>query len=197
MTVRVAVSVEGTTERAFVKEVLQPYLIQRSIYLFPKPMNGNVSLDTIRRDVVALLKNHDYVTTLCDLYGFKGRNGKSAPDLEAEIAEKLGCPKKFIPYVQPHEFEALIFAGPDEAGEVLSAPDLPEKLRRILQDHDDQPERINDGYDTCPSRRLKRECPRYNKVLHGHPILARIGLTRIREKCPRFGAWLTRLEALA
>lgn len=68
-------------------------------------------------------------------------------------------------------------------------------MRRILQQCD-EPERINDGYDTCPSRRLKKLHPAYDKVVHGYRIAARIGLPTLRQACPHFGQWLTQLEAL-
>ena len=196
MTVRVAVSVEGPTEREFVKNVLRPHLNARAVYLSPVPLDGNVSLDKAERDLRRLLHNHDAVTTLYDFYGFRRRDALTVDELEQALAERIGNPANFIPYIQLHEFEALIFAGPDEAAKVLGIPALAAELHRIVEDCG-APERINDGYDTCPSRRLKRLRPSYDKVLHGHLIVERIGLARVRDACPRFGAWLSRLEALA
>lgn len=37
--------------------------------------------------------------------------------------------------------------------------------------------------------------PSYRKALHGPQIALRIGLAAIRARCPRFAAWLARLEA--
>lgn len=42
-----------------------------------------------------------------------------------------------------------------------------------------------------------RDTVTYDKVLHGSLIAKRIGLAAIRAKCPRFDAWVRRLEALA
>ena len=172
-----------------------PHLNAHAVYLSPVSLDGNVSLDKAERDLRGLLNNHDAVTTLYDLYGFKRRKALTADELERELAERIGNPANFIPYIQLHEFEALIFAGPGEAAKALGAPALATELHRVVEECG-APERINDGYDTCPSRRLKRLHPPYEKVLHGHLIIERIGLARVREACPRFGAWLGRLEAL-
>ena len=60
------------------------------------------------------------------------------------------------------------------------------------------PEDINEGETTAPSKRLIRHLPRYEtlKVRVGAPAANAIGLPTLREKCPHFGRWLTRLEKL-
>lgn len=69
------------------------------------------------------------------------------------------------------------------------------------------PERVNDSPRTAPSKRLEqwieRHAPvhmRYSdrtKVRHGAGLAVRLGLPAIRKACPRFDAWLSRLEGLA
>lgn len=58
------------------------------------------------------------------------------------------------------------------------------------------PEHINDNSTTAPSKRIKALIPKYNKVLHGLLVAGETGLDRIRNECPRFNGWLTRLESL-
>jgi hypothetical protein len=58
------------------------------------------------------------------------------------------------------------------------------------------PEEIDDGVDTAPSKRLARIVPNYQKRLHGPLIVGRIGLDRVRDECPHFSTWLSELEAL-
>ena len=60
----------------------------------------------------------------------------------------------------------------------------------------DTPEDINDSPTTAPSKRIKRLIPSYRKRLDGPPLAAEIGLNGIRSECPRFDAWLHRLESL-
>lgn len=70
---------------------------------------------------------------------------------------------------------------------------------RFLQDIRRQfptPEDINDHSETAPSKRILGVIPRYRKVVNGSRLAGKIGLTVIRKECPRFGAWLTDLEAL-
>jgi hypothetical protein len=60
------------------------------------------------------------------------------------------------------------------------------------------PEDINEGETTAPSKRLIHHLPRYEtlKVRVGAAAADAIGLPTLREKCPHFGRWLTRLEKL-
>ena len=61
------------------------------------------------------------------------------------------------------------------------------------------PELINEGDHTAPSKRIIAVIPEYKKekATAGPLVAQKIGLTRLRERCPHFDAWLTRLEKLA
>ena len=67
---------------------------------------------------------------------------------------------------------------------------------RTVREQFETPEDINDNCETAPSKRIARVIPRYKKVLHGAMLARRIGVYGIRAQCPRFDAWLTRLESL-
>jgi hypothetical protein len=43
---------------------------------------------------------------------------------------------------------------------------------------------------------MKKIFPAYDKKLHGPEIIELAGLAAIRHECPRFDAWVSRLEAL-
>jgi hypothetical protein len=60
------------------------------------------------------------------------------------------------------------------------------------------PELINQGATTAPSKRLAKIIPNYNKlkVPLASQVLEKIGLAKIREKCPHFNQWITQLENL-
>ena len=107
-----------------------------------------------------------------------------------------------IPYVQLHEFEALAFAEIGQMASVL-APlqgfqegSLVRQFQAIL-DEKGHPEAINDGYDTCPSRRIASIVPAYRKRTSGPIITRRIGIDILRSRCNHFGEWLLKLEALS
>ena len=203
---RVAVSVEGPTEEAFVKEVLAPHLAGREVWLTPIGMGGNITLDRVAPELYRLSFGHDVVTTCYDFYGFKRRPAPDAAGVEtaigdaaAGIFERNGRPFRpgtIRPYIQVHEFEALLFADvrafnvlPDVTPMDVAALD---RVRAAI----DTPEDINDSPQTSPSHRLMSMPFRYDKVEHG-PILAlEIGLPAMRAACPRFDAWVGWLEGL-
>lgn len=53
-----------------------------------------------------------------------------------------------------------------------------------------------DGSDSAPSKRLQALIPSYRKTGHGPLVLESAGLSKLRERCPRFSAWVARLEEL-
>ena len=57
-------------------------------------------------------------------------------------------------------------------------------------------EDIDDGRETAPSKRIRAAMPKFDKAGQGYVVAERIGLPTIRAECPRFDAWVRRLEAL-
>lgn len=194
---RIGISVEGATEREFVNQVIMPYFSEQGILTTPVPMNGNISLDRIRHELPPLLGSFDSVTTFYDLYGFKRRQGKNAGELERDILERVDQKqrRRLIPYIQQYEFEALVFSDPAVIADELRDADKQSRIEAIVQGAGG-PEQIDDGVETCPSKRLQALFPHYDKKFHGPGICRRIGLKPIRQACPRFNAWLTKLENL-
>lgn len=70
--VRIGISVEGTTEERFIKQVLAPYLAAKLIFVVPISMGGDVKLDRVKNELKCMAASFDYVTTFYDFYGFKG-----------------------------------------------------------------------------------------------------------------------------
>ena len=58
------------------------------------------------------------------------------------------------------------------------------------------PELINQGHETAPSKRILKEIPEYDKVTSGVSVAECIGLDTLRQKCAHFDQWLTKLERL-
>lgn len=203
---RVAISVEGATEREFVGHLLAPHLARsgadvtpivlttKRVVAGPNQRGGSVNLDRVASELPRLLGSFDIVTTIYDYYGFGGRGQRTPEELEAAIHRKLNRSLKLIPYVQVHEFEALMFVDPNITAAAVGSPTAGAALEQIVRRFP-TPEDINDDPMTVPSRRLKAALPSYDKIVHGPDIAARIGLPRLRAACPRFGRWLTALEA--
>jgi hypothetical protein len=149
------------------------------------------------------------VTSLFDLYGLPEdfpkleecrteRNTVTrARLLETAMAEDVED-HRFIPYVQRHEFEALVLSGLDHLGEQLVDADARAGLDALCTELGElAPEDVNDGNETAPSKRLLARVPGYNKTTHGPLVTSKVGIEGLKQRCPRFGAWLAKLEALA
>jgi hypothetical protein len=101
---------------------------------------------------------------------------------------------RFIPYIQLHEFEGLLFSSPNGFNELF--PDLPPSNRKELLATIEQfpnPEMINDRPEFAPSKRLEKLIPHYQKPLYGSMIALENGISSIIEKCPRFNNWIQTL----
>ena len=145
------------------------------------------------------------VTTLFDLYGLPvGTPGLERlrpgmdPQEKAKVVEEaiwndLGNPQNLDVHLSLHEFEAFLFAGTRELEEAAEMTGLSRQLEAIRVRFP-TPEHINDGKDTAPSKRILALHPGYGKTTQGVNAVRRIGLERLREECPHFGAWLGRLE---
>lgn len=218
--IRLHVVVEGLTEKTFVDELLYPLLLEKGLWAIPHSMDGNVRWSRLKSDVVLLLKQNAsaYVTTFFDYYGLVHRKGAEFPGkaslgkfdeasrkkraiedaIYAEVAQALGGrldASHFIPYVQMHEFEGLLFSDPDRAAAGMYRPDIAPSLRAIRQLFA-TPEDINDDRTTAPSKRIEHILPGYDKPTLGNLAALEIGLDRLRAACPLFDGWLTKLLSL-
>ena len=217
--------VEGETEQTFVRDQLAGYLALHGTSIWAvlpgrnRKRGGVKKWEVARQDIVRTLKEGRYCTTMMDYYAmpddWPGRvNAKSlawdkrASHVEAKLLEDItGAMGQtfntqfFIPYVQLHEFEALVFADVGVLTSVMSplSPSSPERLEkqfaRIL-DEAGRPEAIDDGVETCPSRRIIGVVKAYKKRVHGPIVTRRIGLETLRDRCDHFAAWLGRLERI-
>ncbi|WP_295387665.1 DUF4276 family protein [uncultured Thiodictyon sp.] len=116
----------------------------------------------------------------------------------ASVIERSECrAERFLAYIQPYEFEALLFSGIARVAEVESQWHGQLGLLRQARNDAKSPEHINDGPTTHPSAGLAAlRHPRYQKTLHGSQIAGRIGLEQMRTECSHFAAWLTRIGSL-
>ncbi|MFU8790139.1 MAG: DUF4276 family protein [Methylobacter sp.] len=196
--VRIGISVEGSTEEHFVKILLVPYFSQKGIYVTPISIHGNISVDRVKRELENLAYNFDYVSTFYDFYGFKRKvEGETKTTLESRIkgAIKEELREKLIPYIQMYEFEGLLFSSPEAIALVLQDESLNAWANNILEDFDNNPEKVNNSTETAPSKRFEKST-NYRKTTHGPNIAKQIGLVKMRDMCSGFDDWLTQLEEL-
>jgi hypothetical protein len=197
--VRIAISVEGATEERFIQIVLAPYLLIKGIYATPISLNGNISVDRVNRELKHLVHSFDYTSTFYDFYGFKHKDDlETKRSLEEKIhsAVEVHLQHRLIPYIQMYEFEGLLFSSPSAIASHLQDTKLDEWATEILNEFNNNPEKVNNSKETAPSKRLEKRTI-YRKTTHGPNIAKEIGLSKLREMCSGFNAWLLRIENLS
>ena len=213
---RIIIICEGLTEKEFCEKVLAPYLWQHEIDiqtpLIKISVGGIVKWDYLRRQVETHLKESSsvFVSTLIDYYGLyqkynfpRWEEGNKIYDkdnrmsfleeaMNKDVSESLQ--HRFIPYLQLHEFEALLFINLQIFYEQVPKSDLVgiEELEKTFTQYSN-PEMINNSKVTSPGHRLERIIKGYKKPLYGHYLAEAIGVERIRSKCPRFNNWVQTL----
>ena len=210
---------EGQTEERFVKSILEPHLLTKNISLAVTILNtktvkdganfkgGITNYEKVKSDLTRLFHDSSatLVTTMFDYYGlptnfpaFATQSGtcyQKVKQLEDAFAEDINK-QNFLPYLQLHEFEALLFSSTQHIIDTMpNSENKKDKLNRIRESFS-TPEEINNNPETCPSKRLMKLFPEYTKVVYGTLISSNIGLDVIRSQCPHFNEWLTKLESI-
>ena len=201
--IRLAISVEGETEEAFVNNILREHLLARSVDPIPVLLYGDVTVERLASEMAKLVWNFDHVTSLVDFYGFRDKGNVTRRELEQTIFETIDRDigrnwdqSRAFPYVQQYEFEGLLFSDVTAFASAIDLPNQSVVELRNIRSHFQTPEDINDNRDTAPSKRIEKVMPRYNKVVHGSLLAEATGLDTIRSECPRFNTWVERLESL-
>jgi hypothetical protein len=105
--------------------------------------------------------------------------------------------RRFIPYIQLHEFEALLFADPRKFRDAYpGALGAVEQLARVREEFP-TPEHIDNRPESAPSKRILNVIPDYRKSVAGPLIAARIGLRMLCQECPHFSRWIGRIKEVA
>ena len=118
-------------------------------------------------------------------------------DILSDSRLKDMFPDRFIPYIQLHEFESLLYTDIRvllydylDAANIKGIDALYDATKDI------PPEDINNGLETAPSKRLKKAVDNYPKGDAPADWLETIGIGNIKSKCPHFSAWLEKLEGI-
>jgi hypothetical protein len=213
--------VEGQTEETFVRSLLAPELGAKGIYCDAHRVTtgrrrgrayrgGLLSFAHLRKDLELWMKQDDasdsWFTTMVDLYrlppdfpSITESRGIADPIKKVELLEQsfnstMNHPR-FVPYVQLHEFEALLFSDPQSFS--IAFPGIGREVTKLqaIRSAFDTPEHIDEREDFAPSRQILKILPQYDKPVFGPLIAKQIGLAKLRRECPHFGGWLARLEA--
>lgn len=218
---------EGQTEELFVKTVLKPFLsslglvVKKRLLITSKKKNakgGMISYQQVKGDLnkwideVSRKSNEThYFTTMFDWYalpndfpGYEDASHIQDPYMQVENIEESFFADinnaLFIPYIQLHEFEALLFCDISKLSK-----DYPNSKRKIIEltqvitKYKGNPELINSSEATAPSKRIINALKgkyHYNKPKSGVAVTASIGLDGLRSKCSHFDSWLKKIEQI-
>ncbi len=221
---KVFIVTEGQSETNFVKRVMAPYFSHRGI-LIPitvvtktdgkhgKIYKGGVAnyaqiRNTLSKILARESKNTDScVTTMFDFYGLPTDvpgvlDAEKVNDpyekvgmIEMEIQKAEGYDVKFFfPYIELHEFEAMLFSDLTKLEEAYFEYDLT-ALKACVKVQSN-PELINDGAETAPSKRIINCIECFDKANVGVDVLDKIGMEHIVRKCRHFAEWVEHIEAM-
>ena len=213
---RIEIIVEGQTEQEFISAVLAPYLYDHGITaVIPicirtssTGRGGFPNYEYLKNDAIRALSSRDpdlVVSMFVDYFRIPQKHMpgynvwanepnhfRQVEMMEAGISADI-ADRRFVPYIQMHEFEALLFSS--DAGVKKYWPsEKCQKVDEIIAAFDN-PECINTSPEGAPSKRLLGISPDYQKILDGNIFALEIGIDKILAQCPRFAAWVQELIA--
>jgi hypothetical protein len=223
--IRIIVVCEGQTEETFVRDVLAPLFAHQQIFLSARLIptskghkGGALSYPRVKRFILNCLKEDTdtLITTFFDLYALDNEfpgflEYQKITDVQQRVtaleqafkrdisSEYDQCALRFSPYIQPYEFEGLLFAEIDKLIQLESDWKRHFSALQAIRDSFPSPEHINNSYNTKPSARLDSilKKPSYRKTMHGALAIKSIGIDKLCEQCQHFSEWYSRLRALA
>lgn len=220
---------EGQTEEKFVKEVLKPYCATKNIVVKSRLLvtskkknakggllsfkQAKMDLSLWMREVAHRNSETHFFTTMFDFYAlpddFPGLPESSAitdpyiriANIEKSFEQNINA-KNFIPYIQLHEFEALMFC--DIKRLIVEYPKCNkeiEALENVLNKYNGNPELINNNPETAPSKRIiaaieGKHKYNYNKPRSGAVVTASIGIDTLILSCSHFRHWIDNITSI-
>ena len=226
--IRLHITAEGQTEELFVNQILANHLGSFDISTDVRCVmtsrdkrrqdrifrGGMTNYAKAKNDILQWLKeeihNTDvFFTTMFDFYAlpddfpcYKEATKVTDPDQQVKIIEDAFKEDigdgRFIPYIQLHEYEALLLSKP-QAFEIEYF-DQKSGIRELtsLIKSIPNPELIDGGKNTSPSKRIIKVFPNYgdNKPVIGAMVAQEIGLEHMLRTCSHFAEWVKKLENL-
>lgn len=206
---RLVFIVEGDTEILLVEKTIMPYLYAKGI---SNPINcqtittnrkqhkkGGVSTygkfrneveRTLSQDNVIVTSLIDFFKLPTDFPGFT-TNSHQISKMEEAIHLDFASNPNFIPYIQRHEVESLMFSNREGFELVMDDDKELQQVDAIMQKYPN-PEDINNSPQTAPSKRLAKIF-NYDKTNDGEMIFEMVGMEAMLDNCPRFAAWIKKI----
>lgn len=228
-TIIVNILCEGQTEELFVKEVMKPFFRDSGIVLKHRLLctsrkknakGGIISYQQAKSDLTSWMNENKgrnsethYYTTMFDFYALPNDFPqmdealkmsdayRQVECLENAFSEDIGF-DRFIPYIQLHEFEALLFCDIQKlASHYPSRTKAINTLAEMLSDYHDNPELVNNSPSTAPSKRIIKAIEEdkncyYKKPKTGASVTKEIGMDKLMSMCKHFREWIGTIMSL-
>jgi hypothetical protein len=222
--IRVHVICEGPTEETFIRDVIAPLLATQNVFITARLVStskgykgGALSYERVRRFVINSLKEDDraVITTFFDLYALHNRfpgfdDCQKITDVYQKVKyleqafkddiaqDNTSFAQRFLPYIQPYEFEGLLFTDIEKLISIESSWESTAAELNSVRTAFATPEHINDGFETKPSARLQKQLsnPSYHKIVHGILAIESIGIDPLLRECQHFQQWYYQLNNL-
>ena len=213
MTKRIVFIVEGDCEVTLINKIVIPYLYSKEAAIGwsfnvqkittnrrCNAKGGIPSFEYLRNEILRVnAQGTPYITTFLDFFRLPSDFPSYTTEccridtIEESVKNVLFIPN-LIPYIQKHEFETLLFSNVSAFDIILDSPKQLQQIADIVAQYPNI-EDINGGPDSAPSKRLANIFP-YNKTFHSSLLLELITIDDIMQHCPRFAAWIKKLEVL-
>jgi hypothetical protein len=212
---------EGNTEHIFVQKILKPYLLEQGFTAVKsqkvttnaklKASGGVSKYSKIKKDIQNFRQSNPIVeheqriiTTMIDYYKFPTdspsyEESKKIKDpykriqfLEEEFKKDIND-QVFVPYIQLHEIETLVFCGIEHISAFY--PKTEKKCEKLIKELNEvgNPELINNSEQTSPSKRIERVLGHYDKPNLCKVVTERVGVEELRRQCKHFNEWIEKL----
>ncbi len=209
---RLVFLVEGDSELSFVENMVIPYLYGRvpncdwsmnaqkiTTNRKRNKKGGNISYQYFENEIKRLMVSDVWITTMLDFFrlpndfpGFTA-DGKHVDNIEKSLYDAIEY-RRFIPYIQKYEFETVLFSSIAGFKFLLDDDKQLSQIQKIFDKYSN-PEDINGGSQTAPSKRLEAIFP-YRKTTDSELILSEMTMEIIIDKCPRFATWIKKITAI-
>lgn len=221
----VLVLCEGQTEREFVRRHVAPAVAGQGVALSGtlvgkthRKRGGIRGWAVYERELIRLASERadrhlallvDYYAMPADWPGRAEAAGRPLAERGAYVEQRLAeqadpvFRDRFVPCVQYHEFESLLFVDGwttawelDAVGRPRSSAAVEKKINEAVAAAGGQAEWVNDGPDSAPSKRIAQMIVGYDKVAWGNQVVDAVTLPRLRKGCPWLDRWMAALQAL-
>jgi len=196
VTPRIAIIVEGATEKAF-GHCLRQFLAERVGPTQPKltfiAKDGRIPKGSLlKRDVERLLRDYDHVIALTDVYtGTNPRDFENAEDAKAKMRQWVGKNPRFHPHAAQYEFEAWLLPYWTRVRRLSGTNrQVPSRTPETVNHNKPPSPFLQDAFHTGKRRS-------YRKTLDGTAILQGQDLAVAAAACPELKALLNAILALS